>query len=313
MTTHADAAATKSGDLVLLDFELWAEGGGRTDLIDTSREEVASTAGVKPTEGATYGPRPHHIGGDYFPGGIEAALVGVPVGTEVTKEFPPADAFGERDPKLIELFSMHEISRLPEMRREDADLDVGTVLNIRNRRGRVVSLTAARVRVDFNPPFAGRKIRSTFKVVELLTDPEAQARAVVDLAYGRGKEFGVKVHQHVVTLKVPDRAKFDLGWFAAKPRLIERLRSSLKPKSIEIVEEYLTPSTKSTAEPTGAAAPASESDSPEGPAAHSHARKGSKAEKSAAEPSETTAPSSEDAPDTEPAAHSRKGSKPGAE
>ncbi|MCI4351325.1 MAG: hypothetical protein L3K15_07420 [Thermoplasmata archaeon] len=273
-----DATGTKAGDLVLLDFELWAEGGGRTDLIDTSREEVATTAGIKPPEGVTFGPRPHQIGGDYFPGGIEAALVGVAVGSEVAKEFPPAEAFGERDPKLIELFSMHEISRLPEMRREDAHLDIGTVLNIRNRRGRVVTLTAARVRVDFNPPYAGRKVRGTFKVLEALTDPEAQARAVVDLAYGRGKEFTVKVHQHVVTLKVPERAKFDLGWFAAKPRLIERIRSTLKPKSIEIVEEYVTPSTKSAPE----AAPATDAPAEAEPAAeaapHAHPRKAPKSE-----------------------------------
>jgi FKBP-type peptidyl-prolyl cis-trans isomerase SlyD len=279
MSTHAEAAETKSGDLVLLDFELWAEGGARTDLIDTSREEVASTAGVKPAEGITFGPRPHLVGGDYFPGGIEAALVGLAVGAETNKEFPPSEAFGEKDPKLIELFSMHEISRLPEMRREDAHLDVGTVLNIRNRRGRVVSLTAARVRVDFNPPFAGRKVRAVFKVVERLTEAEDQARAVVDLAYGRGKEFGVKVHQHVITLKVPDRAKFDLGWFAAKPRLIDRLRTTLKPKSIDIVEEYVTPGGKAAAEPAEAATPAGEATTvADEPAPHAHGRKGAKSD-----------------------------------
>ncbi|MCI4319490.1 MAG: hypothetical protein L3K23_05080 [Thermoplasmata archaeon] len=279
MSPHADAAETKSGDLVLLDFELWAEGGARTDLIDTSREDVASTAGVKPAEGITFGPRPHLVGGDYFPGGIETSLVGLPVGTETTKEFPPAEAFGEKDPKLIELFSMHEISRLPEMRREDAHLDVGTVLNIRNRRGRVVSLTAARVRVDFNPPFAGRKVRGVFKVVERLTEAEDQARAVVDLAYGRGKEFGVKVHQHVVTLKVPDRAKFDLGWFAAKPRLIERLRTTLKPKSIEVVEEYVTPGSKAAAEPTETPAPPPDAPATgDEPSPHPHGRKSTKSD-----------------------------------
>jgi hypothetical protein len=118
-----------------------------------------------------------------------------------------------------------------------------------------------------------------FKVVERLTEAEDQARAVVDLAYGRGKEFGVKVHQHVITLKVPDRAKFDLGWFAAKPRLIDRLRTTLKPKSIDIVEEYVTPGGKAAAEPAEPATPAAEAAAPaEEPAPHAHARKGAKSD-----------------------------------
>jgi peptidylprolyl isomerase/FKBP-type peptidyl-prolyl cis-trans isomerase SlyD len=136
---------------------------------------------------------------------------------------------------------MHEIQRLPEMRREKADLDIGTVLNIRGRRGRVVSLTAARVRVDFNPPFAGRKIRARFKALEPITDPAERVKAIVDLTYGRGKEFRVQMQDGTVTLRVPDRTKFDLNWLAAKSRIIERLREHVKPKSIQLVEEYVTP------------------------------------------------------------------------
>jgi len=193
------------------------------------------------TEGRSWGPRPHEVGGEYFPAGIENALVGLGIGEEAAREFAPADAFGERDPNLIELFSMHEIQRLPEMRREDAHLDIGTTVTIEGRRGRVVSLTAARVRVDFNPPFAGRKVRGTFKVLERIIDPSEQALAVVELQYGRSAEFHVEVHEKSVTLKVPDRSKFDIAWMAAKPRVIDRLRSHLHPQTIKVVEEYVTP------------------------------------------------------------------------
>ncbi|MCI4365865.1 MAG: hypothetical protein L3K10_07410, partial [Thermoplasmata archaeon] len=208
---------SKSGDLVRVDYDLWAEGGGRTDLIDTTHEEVAQQANVPSNPGTTWGPRPHMVGGDYFPTGIEQALVGLKVGEELEKEFAPADAFGERDPNLIELFSMHEVSRLPEMRREDAHLDVGTVLTIEGRRGRVVTMTQARVRVDFNPPFAGRKVRGKFHVTEVIEDPVDQVRAILELQYGRAAEFHIELHEKVLTLKVPDRSKFDISWMAAKP------------------------------------------------------------------------------------------------
>lgn len=259
---------TEKGDLVRLEYDLWTELGGKTELLDTTHEEVAQKENAK-TEGRTWGPRPHEVGGEYFPPGIENSLVGLAVGDEVEREFAPADAFGERDPNLIELFSMHEVERLPEMRREDAHLDIGTTLTIEGRRGRVMSMTAARVRVDFNPPFAGRKVRGKFKVVERITEPADQARAVVELQYGRSAEFTIEVHEKSLTVKVPDRTKFDIAWMAAKPRVIDRLRTHLHPHTIRIVEEYVTPAPEKKAAPETAppsGAPAAAPAAPEPPA-----------------------------------------------
>ena len=251
-----------SGDLVQLDYDLWSEYGGRTELVDTTHEETAQKAQLPLPEGHAFGPKPHLIGGEYFPAGIETALASAKIGEEFEREFTPAEAFGDRDPKLIELFTMHEIERLPEMRRDDAKLDLGTVLTIRGRRGRVVTLTAARVRVDFNPPFSGRKIRGKFRVLEKIVDPSERVRALVELTYGRSSEFHIEVHADTITLQIPDRSKFDVAWLAAKPRVIDQLRTQLKPKTIRIVEEYVTPiAKKESSEKTkaGQAAPAGKS------------------------------------------------------
>ncbi len=234
-------ATTKAGELVRLDYDLWAELGDRKELIGTTHEEVAQGAGVKVPAGSTWGPRPHEVGGDGFPAGIEKALEGLKIGDEVEREFAPGEAFGERDPDLIKLFSMHEIERLPEMRREDAHLDIGTTLTIDGRRGRVVTLTAARVRVDFNPPFSGRKVRGKFRVVERIAEPAEQARAIVELQYGSGAEFHVEHREKTFTLKVPDRTKFDPYWFAAKARIVDRIRSQLHPDTIRFLEEWVSP------------------------------------------------------------------------
>ncbi len=257
------SAASKSGELVLLDYDIWAETGGKWELIDTTHAAVAEAEHFETPAGFEFGPRPHLLGGDDFPAALENLILTAPVGKELEREFAPADAFGERDPKLIELFSMHEIERLPEMRREDAELNIGTVLTIHGRRGRVTTYTAARVRVDFNPPFAGRKVRAKVNVTEAVSEPTSKARALIDLTYGRGKDFGVHFHEKVLTLTLPDRSKFDLAWHsAAKARLIERLRSQLHPTSIHFVEEYATPvepkpTESKKAKPT-AAAPAAE-------------------------------------------------------
>ena len=241
----AEGGAAGTGELVRLEFDLWAEAGGKTELVDTTHEEVAQASGVKVPPGHVWGPRPHELGGEVFPAGVEQALVGVPVGTEVEREFTPGEAFGERDPNLIELFTMHEIERLPEMRREDARLELGMTLTINGRRGRVVTLTAARVRVDFNPPFAGRRLRGKFRLIERITEPSEQVRAFVELLYGHGPEFHVEVREKAVTLRVPDRTKFDPFWVAAKARIVEKLRAKLHPETIRFVEEWVTPVSES--------------------------------------------------------------------
>jgi len=263
----ASSPSSKSGELVELDYDLWAETGGKWELLDTTHAKVAEAESFEVPAGFEFGPRPHLLGGEEFPAAIENAILNTAAGKEVEREFPPAEAFGERDPKLIELFSMHEIERLPEMRRDDAELRLGTVLTIHGRRGRVVTYTAARVRVDFNPPFAGRKVRIKLTVIGPISEPTAKARALVELTYGRGKDFGVHFHEKVLTLTLPDRSKFDLAWHsAAKARLIERLRTQLHPTMIRFVEEYATPSEAKPAEAKKAkptAAPSTSAKEPE--------------------------------------------------
>ena len=115
-----------------------------------------------------------------------------------------------------------------------------------------------------------------------MTAPVEQAQALIDLTYGHGSDFQVEVHSGVLTLHVPDRSKFDFGWAAAKPRVIDQLRTHLKPTSIKVVEEYVTPSPKEAAKETHktgakdepAAKEAEESSDPEakGASSHSHAK-----------------------------------------
>ncbi len=265
------------GALVEIDYELWSESAsGERELVDTTRAEVASKAGVPAPEGFAFGPRPHRCGGDTFPSGIEAAIRSAAPGTEFSREFSPAEAFGERDPKLIELFSMHEISRLPEMRRPDADLRPGTILTIGGRQGRVVTVTAARVRVDFNPPLAGRKIHGSFRILKEITDPVEKVRALLGIEYGHGPEFRIEKKGSDFSIIVPERSKFDFRWMAAKPRLIEAIRSQVAPTTLSLIEEYVSPSAKDRA--TGKAPAAAPPSGPAGtPPASDHAHSGPKA------------------------------------
>ncbi len=100
----------------------------------------------------------HGSGADLFPK-IEQALEGRNVGDRVTVTLTPADAFGDRDPKLT--FTDDLENAPPELRR------VGAEFEAQNAKGESIVLTVMRIEngkitVDANHPLAGQTI--TFEV-----------------------------------------------------------------------------------------------------------------------------------------------------
>jgi FKBP-type peptidyl-prolyl cis-trans isomerase SlyD len=96
----------------------------------------------------------HGSGTDLFPK-IEQALEGRAVGDRVAVQLTPADAFGERDPKLT--FTDDIENAPPELRR------VGAEFEAQNAKGESILLTVTRIEgdkitVDANHPLAGQNI-----------------------------------------------------------------------------------------------------------------------------------------------------------
>lgn len=96
----------------------------------------------------------HGSGTDLFPK-IEQALEGRAVGDRVAVQLTPADAFGERDPKLT--FTDDIENAPPELRR------IGAEFEAQNAKGESILLTVTRIEgdkitVDANHPLAGQNI-----------------------------------------------------------------------------------------------------------------------------------------------------------
>jgi FKBP-type peptidyl-prolyl cis-trans isomerase SlyD len=96
----------------------------------------------------------HGSGADLFPK-IEQALEGRAVGDRVAVQLTPADAFGDRDPKLS--FTDDIENAPPELRR------VGAEFEAQNAKGESIMLTVTRIEgdkitVDANHPLAGQNI-----------------------------------------------------------------------------------------------------------------------------------------------------------
>ena len=96
----------------------------------------------------------HGSGADLFPK-IEQALEGRAVGDRVAVQLSPADAFGDRDPKLA--FTDDIENAPPELRR------IGAEFEAQNAKGESIMLTVTRIEgdkitVDANHPLAGQTI-----------------------------------------------------------------------------------------------------------------------------------------------------------
>jgi len=102
-------------------------------------------------------------GADLFPK-IEPALEGRAVGDRVAVQLTPADAFGDRDPKLT--FTDDIENAPPELRR------VGAEFEAQNAKGESILLTVTRIEgdkitVDANHPLAGQNISFEVTVQEI--------------------------------------------------------------------------------------------------------------------------------------------------
>jgi FKBP-type peptidyl-prolyl cis-trans isomerase SlpA len=131
-------------------------------LVDGAEREVVSTHGGHP---ATL-----QLGGGHLAANLEARLLGLAEGDEASFELAPAEAFGERNPQLVQALSRAAFDADSEPGGDYAPGDLvefnrpdgGRVAGVLKERGE------RRVVVDFNHPLAGMPVRFEVRVIGVL-------------------------------------------------------------------------------------------------------------------------------------------------
>jgi len=131
-------------------------------LLDGAEREVISTHGGHP---ATL-----QLGGGHLAAGLEARLLGLAEGEEASFELAPAEAFGERNPQLVQALSRAAFDANAE---PGSDYAPGDVVEFNGPGGgRVAGVLKEhderRVVVDFNHPLAGLPVRFSVSVIGVL-------------------------------------------------------------------------------------------------------------------------------------------------
>jgi peptidylprolyl isomerase len=222
----------EKGDIVWLEYDAWTVNPNGTEtLFDTTHEEVAKKEG-KFDEKKVYIETPVVVGRGRLFEGLEAAILLAKVGETKEVVIPPEKGAGGRDPRLVELRTEREFLR------QEINPEVGMEVHMSGKRGTVTAVSAGRVRVDFNNPLAGKTLKYAFKAVRKATTPEERVRAVIDMDYGLGEQFRIRLDNGIVEIHLPDVCKTDEKWFVSKFRVVADLRELSELKTIRFLEEY---------------------------------------------------------------------------
>jgi peptidylprolyl isomerase len=221
----------EKGDLAYLDFDLFIMRPDGEELFDTTREESAKDNDIY-DEKKVYEEVPFIVGEKRFLPGLDEALEGAEIGKDLSIVVPPEKGAGERNPKLVEMRSMREFSRMKVVP------EVGKEVVIDNKPAYIAAVYAGRVRVDYNNPLAGFDIKYDYKVTKKAKDREDKIRGIIDMDYGSSDEFGLTITGDTAEVLLPDVCKYDEKWFIAKYKVISDLRGFADLKLIRFVEEY---------------------------------------------------------------------------
>jgi len=115
------------------------------------------------------------IGAGYALKGLEEAIKEMNVNEKKIIEIPPEKGFGIRNPNLIKLIT------ISEFRKHDTKPFPGMFVDADNLRGRILSVSSGRVRVDFNHPLAGKTLIYDLEIKEKIDKPEDKIKAVIEI------------------------------------------------------------------------------------------------------------------------------------
>lgn len=161
----------KEGDFVQVEYNGYiAEDNA---LFDTTDEQAAQKHGIH-RKNAKYGPTTICIGQHQLIKGLDRELVGKSVGQRYTFTFPPDEAFGKKNGKLLQLIQTAKFTK------EGIQPMPGLQITADGMLGMIKSVSGGRTLVDFNHPLSGRDVRYEVTVIKKVAAAQDKLSAYVE-------------------------------------------------------------------------------------------------------------------------------------
>jgi FKBP-type peptidyl-prolyl cis-trans isomerase 2 len=137
------------------------------------------------------------VGVNYTLKGIDKALLVMQVGDKKTIEILPEDGFGNRNERLIRLVP------LAEFKKHNTDPIPGMVVEADNMKGKVMSVSGGRVKVDFNHPLAGKTLIYDLEIKQKLEDIESKVKALVKMYTNMDEKVNIATFEKDIEIELP--------------------------------------------------------------------------------------------------------------
>ncbi|HLD48742.1 MAG TPA: peptidylprolyl isomerase [archaeon] len=157
----------EKNDLVRINYIGRLENG---EIFDLTNEEIAKTEKIF-NQHVKYKPVPIIIGANFLIPGLDKALLDMKIGEKKTIEVKQEDGFGPRQANLVQVVPVKNFKDVPT---------AGMVVDFQGMKGRIQSVNAGRVRIDFNHPLAGHTLKYDIEITEKIEGVENQAKAILE-------------------------------------------------------------------------------------------------------------------------------------
>jgi hypothetical protein len=92
-------------------------------------------------------------------------------------------------------------------REQKFDPAPGMIVDFGGAKGRIQSVDAGRVRVDFNNPLAGHKLKYSVEIKEKIENPQGQIGAILDFFGAKDAEISISGPSASINFRLPQQLK----------------------------------------------------------------------------------------------------------
>lgn len=157
----------------IIELDLVIKDKNTNSVLDTTFEDIAKEANIYDPK-IQYKPLVVVFGKGELLKAVEENIKDLEIGK--TKEFSVSKekAFGERDPKLIQLLP------LSDFKKENIDPKPGMLINLGNHQAKVLNVSGGRVQIDLNHEFAGKDLDYKITLKKICVNDSEKSKALFD-------------------------------------------------------------------------------------------------------------------------------------
>ena len=198
------------------------------EIFDLTDEKLAKENNIY-NPNTKYGPMTIIIGENMILKSLEEHLKKMKPKETKKITLNPEEAFGKRDPKLLKIFS------LAHFRKQKITPIPGQYITLANNvQGKVLSVSAGRVKIDFNHPLSGKTLEYDIILNKIVTDQNEKIASLLEKTLGFDKkDIQVSSTKEKTTITLPTPQEIPKE---AKSKITEIITKHIKDiKEIEVI------------------------------------------------------------------------------